>query len=180
MAIADLMKILSRPVKPVEAGSSSDWLEIEQDLGINLPQDYKDFINAYGSGQVAEFLWIYNPFSKEYQDSISTALDWVREEREDWDEEFQGPFPYSIYPDHGGLFPWGRIDNADCLYWQTKGEPDKWTVVVYEPRGIKFEHFEESMTSFLIKLLSERIRTRILPTDLGHNRVFRVYESDSS
>lgn len=37
---------------------------MEARLGMVLPDDYKDFLREYGSGRVGQFLWIFNPFSK--------------------------------------------------------------------------------------------------------------------
>ena len=63
MSIADLMKLVPPPAKPFEVGTLAEWAKVEAELGTQLPQDYRDFVFAYGSGLFAGLYRVYNPFS---------------------------------------------------------------------------------------------------------------------
>ena len=62
MPINNLISILTPPVSPSESGKVMKWPLIEDNL--SFPSDYVDFINTYGSGRIAEFIVIFNPFSQ--------------------------------------------------------------------------------------------------------------------
>jgi hypothetical protein len=42
MSLSQLMKILLPPSSPVGAGDPQSWKQIESELGLKLPLDYKD------------------------------------------------------------------------------------------------------------------------------------------
>jgi hypothetical protein len=51
-----LMELVPPPKEPMCAGSPEQWFSVEQKLGTTLPDDYKIFINKYGSGGFYGFL----------------------------------------------------------------------------------------------------------------------------
>ncbi len=165
MTLESLYKVIAPPTLPVEAGSVEAWPVIEKAIGVTLPNDYKQYINTFGTGCIGRFLWPFNPFSEDkflnlgYR--INERLDALRELREHWDEQC----PYPLYPDPGGLLPWGGTDNGDVLFWLTVGRPDDWPTVVNEARGPLYEEYQASMTDFLAKLISGEIISDIIPYD---------------
>jgi len=82
------------------------------------------------------------------------------------EKEFNESCPYPIYPELGGLLPWGITDNGDVMFWIANGEPDSWKIVVHESRGTMYEMFETTLTNFLIDLSLERIVSKIIPIEL--------------
>ncbi|EOC0042147.1 SMI1/KNR4 family protein, partial [Cronobacter turicensis] len=63
MMINKLTQLLPPPASPSDSGKGKTWPLIAG--SINFPSDYVDFINTYGSGRIAEFIVIFNPFSKD-------------------------------------------------------------------------------------------------------------------
>src|SRR4051794_2040355 len=59
----DLLELAPSPDQPVEPGSSEQWKEVERTLGTPLPGDYKQMINAYGTGEFCDLFYLFNPFS---------------------------------------------------------------------------------------------------------------------
>lgn len=166
MTLAHLLEVLPPPTTPIESGRNRDWTETEGRIGIALPDDYKQYINTYGSGQIGGFLLPFNPFSgNEYVnlvDQIRVRLDALRVIRDKY-----GPkeCPYPLFPEKGGLLPWGATDNGDVLFWLTKGEPRHWAVIINESRSPLFERHAESMTDLLAKLITGEVRSEIFPED---------------
>jgi hypothetical protein len=178
MTIESLYKVMTPPTLPVEAGSVEAWPAIEKIIGVTLPNDYKQYINAFGTGYIGRFLWPFTPFSEnEYlnlRDQINYSLDVLRELEENWGEEC----PYPLYPDPEGLLPWGRTDNGDVLFWLTVGHPDDWPTVINEARGPLYEEYQASMTDFLAKLISGEITSDIMPYDfLDRDALFVPYKA---
>lgn len=140
----------------------SDWLPVEAHLGLSLPDDYKTFIDHYGTGAIDSFLYILNPFSSNPRlnllDEGRIKLDAIRQLRHE-------VIPYLIHPDAGGLLPWGVTDNGDVLYWLCAGSPSHWSIVVNESRGPRWREYKLSTTGFLAGLVAREIIVDIFPDD---------------
>jgi hypothetical protein len=150
------------PAQPVETSGTVRWADVEQRIGTPLPDDYKQFVDEYGTGAVAGFLWIFNPFSSHRYvnllEQVPAELDSLRRlENEE--------LPFSLFPQIGGILPFGATDNGNILFWRTRGTPNNWSIVIFQARGPKFQEFRTSLTSLLAQLLMRRIRCEVLPAD---------------
>ncbi|MCP4247706.1 MAG: hypothetical protein GY778_11710 [bacterium] len=176
MPIDAIEKLLPAPCQPSAPGTPEKWAAAEEQLGTSLPDDYKSFIDKYGTGGVADFIWILNPFTNNEHLNMRTngedLLRALRTLKEKWGLE---EVPYPISPEPDGLFPWGITDNADVLYWLTRGAPSDWIVAVNEARGPLWETHDYPMVRFLVELLSGRVRSEILPVEeIAESPTFRV------
>lgn len=163
MTIDTLIKVLAPPPKPFEA-FNGPWEPIEVELGLALPQDYKDFIRHYGSGYFVEFLSIYVPRSRNPNLRLERIVREVCEGLASVIPLDEPPYPY--WPNPGGLLPFGGTDNGDELFWLTRGAPDDWKVVVQD-RGLgRFETFDCDLTEFLAGLITGGIQPEAFPDDL--------------
>jgi HEAT repeat protein len=128
-----LVRLMSPPTEPRDAGDPERWPQIELRLGRRLPSDYKAFVATYGSGRVGEFLNVANPFSDNphVRDLPGEMLQVYRDIR-----KFEH-IPFPIHPEPGGLIPWGDTDNGDVLFWvaDPPDDPDRWSIAVSEVRG---------------------------------------------
>ena len=169
MSVASLSQIMPPPPVPIDA--VGDWGDVERAIGTNLPNDFKNFIELYGSGTIGRFITVYNPFSFRTEinliDQSRRQLSALQELR----EEFTWDRVYSLYPNPGGLFPVAVTDNGDFIYWLTEGIPDEWTIVVNESRGPDYEVFGFSLTFFLKKVIDKSVRCRAFPENLFGNHV---------
>jgi hypothetical protein len=153
-SLRSLQQVAPPPSIPIETGRPSDWPLVEEELGLTLPPDYCELINAYGSGCFLRFLWPLNPFSEDENLNLTRQapmLLWAAQEQKRM-EPTVVPFP--VHPEPGGLFPWGRTDRGDALYWLTEGGPETWPVVVWDGKARAFARFDRSTTQFLFQWLS--------------------------
>jgi hypothetical protein len=157
MALHKLRSIVAPPLEPREVGDLDGWKEIEKQLGTALPDEYRDFIFTYGTGQFAHFYGIFNPFAaNEYAaflPSVKRICDAERETKRNWPEVV----PYPIYPEPGGLLPWGCDDNGNYYFWVTSADANTWQVVSDEVRGEGFREYGRNMTEFLTDVLLGKI-----------------------
>lgn len=163
MAIADLMSVLPPPTAPREA-APADWAAVEAALGTSLPADYRAYVEAYGSGKVGDFIWIFNPFS--VRDNITLQVQ-VERQLSVLKELAEGGevMPYPLFPAPGGLLPMGMTDNGDVLHWRTDGAPDEWTIVVNDARSPDCAAHAEDLTRFLARVLTRAETCSMFPED---------------
>ena len=162
MSIDNLIKAVPPPAAPFEA-FRGPWEVIEADLSTPLPQDYKDFARLYGYGRFMEFFGICIPNTV----NPNTRLEWqaqmVRDAFLTYEEEFR---PYPMWPDPGGLLPFGGTDEGDEFFWLMCGPPDDWRVVVWDRGMGKFEVLDCDLTDFLAGLATGEILPKEFPGDL--------------
>lgn len=159
--ISQLRRLLTPPKVPTAAGSPEGWNSIERRLGVAFPGDYRDFITVYGAGDIGGTIGVVSPFLE--AGNLEARLDRLRETREMMQEGLgYSPVPYPVFPANGGLIPWGHTAFGDVLSWVTsEGDPNRWNILV-EDSECEWEFFEESMTSFLVGILSGSIESSIV------------------
>lgn len=163
MSIEPLLSVLSPPSAALEVPSDEEWRETQGRL-TRLPSDYRDFLRIYGSGSVDNFIWIFNPSSGNENlnlcRQVADQLDVLHELKATGEL-----VPFPLFPDAGGLLPFGVSDNGDVLLWKTKGDPCDWTVVVSEARCPNYEEYSQSMSDFLASVLAGKTVSAIFPDD---------------
>ncbi|WP_374660408.1 SMI1/KNR4 family protein [Phenylobacterium sp.] len=160
MTIEALIEAVPPPVTP-QTTFDGPWEPIEAELGTPLPQDYKDFVRLYGYGNFLEIIGIHVPTSTSpYVRLVPQvpAICYALRGEEDR--------PYPLWPEPGGLIPFGKTDFGDFLCWLPHGEPKDWGVVVYDRGFGGFEAFDCSLTTFLAGLATGELLPKEFPTNL--------------
>jgi hypothetical protein len=179
-SISYLKQILTPPEVSSERPASSEWMLIEQKIGLALPQEYKTFIEQYGSGSIDNFLWILNPFSK------NLNLNMVHQAKNYYDvfnesTRIAGTVePYSYHPAKDGIFPWGITDNGDILHWLCKGKPESWKVVISENRCSGWHLLETGFLDTLIDIIELRFLIDCFPEDFPSRPSFFIPSTANS
>jgi hypothetical protein len=168
MSVKELCETLNFSNPPTDTGDFGRWQKIEDDLGISLPDDYKEFINVFGTVQIGDFIYVLSPFTENPHLNLKEQVFEILEGFRSLGSFFGGEkYTHPLYPDKGGLLPWGFSINGDHLFWLTQGEPRDWRIAVDESRGASFETYNQSMSGFLSKLLRKEIRSEILGDNLN-------------
>ncbi|WP_250655561.1 SMI1/KNR4 family protein [Alkalimarinus coralli] len=168
--ITKLKQLLTPPSCSLEVPSDPLWSEIEKKLGIQLPNDYKEFVSSYGSGSVDDFLWVFNPFSENPNINLFERLTTETETFEYLKKSGNETLLFSMYPEKRGLLPLGATDNGDVLFWQVGGNPSTWPIVINAARQAEYEKYEITLVDFLIKTLTGGIKSNIFPSDFPCDR----------
>lgn len=161
MSIGALLEAVPPP--PAGQGDvfSGQWGTVEAEVRAPLPQDYKDFVRLYGNGYFMEFLGIYMPKARNHHIRLERMVRVVSSGYADWDD-----LPYPMWPQEGGLIPFGGTDNGDQLFWLPQGTPDEWTVVIFDRGGLCFEAVDRDLTGFLAGLATGEVQPNAFPEDL--------------
>jgi hypothetical protein len=149
-----LMRIIPPPAIPVAA--KGNWQRIEQDLGLQLPEDYKAIVETYGSGEFFDFVWVASPFVSNTVWSLAYQARIQGDNFRNYaDEGFD--VPYSAYPDEGGLICFGSTTNCNCLSWLPVGPPEKWSLVLWDPDFLKMRQFPSLSLGGLLLQLANKV-----------------------
>ncbi len=170
MSISQLQQVVPPPQHPIETGSLKEWLQVQERLGTALPEDYKNFIDLYGTGAFHDFLLPYNPLSRQEDRNLFLALDTYHQANRQVQVKASRPWsvvkPYEFYPAEGGLLPWGTTtEMAQAFFWQVDGPPENWVTVLYHLQAGEYEVWKLSFSAFIGKLMARKIESLLLPAD---------------
>lgn len=163
MLFDDLLSTVSPPPEPVD--NRGDWGQVVAQLGLALPVDYMQFVDAFGSGSLNDFIHVLNPFSTNknlnLQYQLTHVLGALRELKTAHPERVRYPLLF----EPAGLLPWGLTDNGDIFGWITQGDPGRWPSVLLPRHAEKTADFDAPMTQLLAGLLSSKVVCDLLPRD---------------
>ena len=140
---------------PASPGIVYDWPVIEASIGLRLPEDYKLLAGSLPPGWFRRFarLLYPGPTGPFLPPDISGQLDVMRE----WRAEGDAEFPYPIFPEPGGLLPWGEAVEGALLFWLTgPGDPDTWPVIAATAQWDHWERFDGTVCEFLTEVAAGR------------------------
>jgi hypothetical protein len=160
MTIETLIKIIPPPAAPSEA-FSGPWEPMEAELGVVLPQDYKDFVRIYGLGEFMEFLGVHVPKCRSPYVRFESEIHAVRGALID-DEDLD----YPLWPSPGGLIVFGKTDFGDYLFWLPLGSPEDWSVVIWGRGMQEFEAFDCGLSDFLAGVAAGEIEPDNFPSEM--------------
>ncbi|MBA3947648.1 MAG: SMI1/KNR4 family protein [Herpetosiphonaceae bacterium] len=166
MSLDALKQRVAPPVAPLETGSPEQWAAAEAQLGVQFPDDYKALVDTYGTGGFNDFLYVFNPFARNQYRNLFKGKDVMLDAYNVSRSQFPEYSPYPAFPETGGLLPWGTTDNGDELYWQTEGQPNAWSLVLFDARHGRNERYQLGITDFLAQFFSGTLKSRVLPEDL--------------
>ncbi len=175
LLVSKLKNIFPVPDKPhCAVTDEAQWAAIEEKLGLQLPADYKTFIGIYGTGHIGDFIILYNPFSTYKPANLFHYIEYIL-----WAESQLKPFSpleLPLYPEPGGLLPFAKTYDGDCLFWQTQGEPDEWTLYLQEVRSSDYEQYAMTMSDFFIKLLRSHTKKIVVPRQdsIMRNHILKI------
>ncbi|MEU3561852.1 hypothetical protein [Kitasatospora sp. NPDC006786] len=150
---------------PAAAEPLLPW-DLAQDIaGIQLPADYRAFVDLFGPGELRGELGIVTPRPLPGEpisvDALSRKVNWLTSDTgaafKQMREDSFDLCPYPVYPEPGGLLYWASNYNGDYCFWLTEGDnPDRWPVMVWLrgefPDG--WHHYDMGMARFLLLALS--------------------------
>lgn len=174
MSLAQLLTLLPPPVRPRDTASSQQWAVVEAQLQSALPADYKAYIDTYGTGIIGYLVRPHNPFATAALFDLFAQIEAITHTRRSYAATFGADWcPYPLYPEPGGLLPWGNTLDGDTLFWHTRGPADSWPTIIAEVKSKAIEPFAGSMSEFLYAIIKGSFHSDILAS-IQHDRLFEV------
>ncbi|MFC8765992.1 hypothetical protein ACFUAG_35520 [Streptomyces sp. NPDC057193] len=149
-------------VAPGTSGPALPWGDTRAAYGLDLPADYRAFVDAYGPGTVGSRLTPLIPLPPyvagtgvaalapvlDVAAEISALLRGLREKHPE-------AFPYFYYPEAGGLLAWGGGVGGEQCFWLTEdADPDAWPVVVWDK--VSWHRYDMGMVAMLNRALGRQ------------------------
>lgn len=156
-----LKKVLLKDKIAYNCGNIDMWDVYEKQMDINFPDDYKNIINYYGTGGIANFLWFLNPFEQDFNVNFSHKMTEMLDAYNESKNKHPNEFPFLTYPNKNGLLPWAYTDNGDELYWKMEDKASDWKIIIYEARSTNYYVYEMSISEFLYKLIINEVQCNI-------------------
>lgn len=156
MTIDDLKQLMAPPEEVVYPGSKPDWDAFQNKVGMHFPAEYYALVHTYGSGRfLAGEFKIANPFDPDDQKFAEVELTRLKEARARDAKEV--PFP--LFPESGGLYPFGIDDNGNTFLWLTFGSTHEWPIVCFNSEDYS-EVVNHTLTEFMVLLATNRLKIK--------------------
>jgi len=168
-SLNELVAIAPPPQNPIDTGRGQDITVAENEIGIQLPSDYIEYIRIYGNCLWYQHLFLYSPFSSEKFLSLWERHKYNIEQMKIMCKYLPPPTPYAVFPEPRGIFLCGGDIYGEFLAWITEGSPQEWPIVYFNVDGGIFEKFNMNITTFLLKLVKGEIKPALFPDDIRHN-----------
>ena len=170
MSLSELKAVLAAPAIPLAVPTEEDWAKLAEELGVEIPTDYREFVSQYGAGYIDDFLWILLP--AEILRSLAETQDMEAAlARRNGPSLYPG---YSLHPHRPGLVPLGGTDNGNRIFWLTECPTPPWPIIVTAARDTRVDRFDVSFAQWLSALLRRELIVSVFPEDWpGEEPVFR-------
>lgn len=146
---------------PDFAPSPVSWSDVEAELGLALPHDYKEFCDYYPAMELDDFLYLTHPTAHDKNDNFLSNAVIQGAALSELVEEDPHQYAYGSYPALGGLLAWGVNAFGQNIYWATEGKPGDWKVVTGDLVDYHFV-YDGNFSSFLFGTLKGTIRNPVL------------------
>lgn len=155
-----------------------DWSAVEGELGTTLPSDYKALLSRFPSGTYRDTIWVANPIDARtdladfVRDEIRQTLDTIGHE----DMAYLDGTSYRLFPEEGGLLPWGADGQGGWFCWITSSaDPGQWRVTYYNDGMEEWREHDGPMTRIIWEVMTCEGDDNILRWDLAKEpTIFRV------
>ncbi|WNZ12105.1 SMI1/KNR4 family protein [Streptomyces sp. 11x1] len=169
MELSRFREFLGQP--QVNGDISRDWRALEAGLAEQLPQDYKEFVTAYGPGCINDQLYLFHPRAAGGEEGLRLESLWEQASQAfgDLSSSYPELYPFAIYPARGGCLPVCRSISGNHVFIQPPAKRgDGWSVVV--EMG-EWARLDMSFTDFLWSALSGELEIPIIEGDASFERV---------
>ncbi|MFB8776998.1 hypothetical protein [Streptomyces broussonetiae] len=145
-------------------GIEVDWAAVEDAWGVEFPSDYKKVIAYYGDVLLGGYLQVLVPttVTPETCDEPGAPRGGMGFITADARDTWKDTEPTGIDAEPGDLVTWGAASSADLYCWLTRGEPDKWPVVVFSHGEDVWTQHDFGMMEFMLRVMSAQSGVEVM------------------
>lgn len=153
-----------------------DWEQAEEHLGMRLPTDYRELVNAGGAGLWFNDLRLYSPGDSVKFRDLMESNGVFEDLLFFWEEDPE--FRPTDLPDDAQLIAWASTGHGERLFWRVDADSPSAAYPIYIENGdgTEWERFDMSTTDFLLGVLRGDVTSRFFSDIFMHtDQVFRPY-----
>ncbi|MFE3591514.1 SMI1/KNR4 family protein [Streptomyces niveus] len=150
--LSDIKALLGEP--RFNWSDPAPWIELEQELGIEFPADFREIVNAYGSIEINGQLYLNHSAGHLLHNLGRT----IKEDLALWREEGMAEFlPSPVGGDPGELMPVATAMTGETIFLRVPDCPSSpWRVVVQEFDSPAWTLYEMTFSQWLLAYLKGR------------------------
>ncbi|MEV8330817.1 SMI1/KNR4 family protein [Streptomyces niveus] len=130
------------------------WIELERELGIEFPADFREIVDVYGSIEINGQLYLSHP-AGHLLHSLGRS---IKEDLELWrDEDMVEFLPSPVGGNPGELMPVATAMTGEAVFLRVPDDPSSpWRVVVQEFDSPAWTLYEMTFSEWLLAYLKGR------------------------
>ncbi|WP_329128115.1 SMI1/KNR4 family protein [Streptomyces sp. NBC_01465] len=130
------------------------WIELEEELGITFPADFREIVDAYGSVEINGQLYLNHPAGH----LLHSLGESIRGDLELWrDEDMVEYLPSPAGAKPAELMPVASATTGEAVFLRVPDTPSSpWNVVVQEFDSPAWTHYEMTFSDWLLAYLKGR------------------------
>jgi hypothetical protein len=134
---------------------AKDWSEVERELGTPLPSDYKELLSRFPGGVFRRIVIRSPVVSEQAWTRYKYDLDELLQILGDEDLEYLDDVDYELFPEPGGLLPWGTDGQGGTFCWITDSpDPDTWKIAYHDQGADEWREHPGPATRLLYEVLA--------------------------
>ncbi|MGW5235163.1 SMI1/KNR4 family protein [Streptomyces nodosus] len=132
----------------------ASWTELEQELGIEFPADFREIVDTYGSIEINGQLYLKHPAGHLLHD----LGEMIRRDLELWRDEDMAEFlPDPVGANPGELMPVATATTGEAIFLRVPDGPSSsWRVAVQEFDSPAWTLYEMTFSEWLLAYLRGR------------------------
>ncbi|WP_409186006.1 SMI1/KNR4 family protein [Amycolatopsis sp. VS8301801F10] len=154
------------------------WQTVEDDIGTKLPDDYKELFSRFPSGSFRDVITVINPIDSRtnYDNFIEKETFEIIKMLDEYRNVYLSDVDYRLFPEKGGLLPWGGDGEGGMFFWLTDSEdPNQWRVARYGQSMDEWREHDGPMTQVIWEVLTSADDENIFGWSLEDlPKIFRV------
>ncbi|MGI5523989.1 hypothetical protein ACQEUX_24070 [Micromonospora sp. CA-259024] len=142
-----------------QGAEGPEWGQVEAELGVALPGDFKELSRRFVPGTFWGYLSLLRPTDEHFETPLLSM--WHGGRQVSAQSKFGAQIfePYGVYgPDTGpGLVQWGLDITEGDYYWlvDSSVEPDRWPVVSRRAEDEPWHQFDMSTAEFVYRVIAD-------------------------
>ncbi|MFF8596321.1 SMI1/KNR4 family protein [Streptomyces sp. NPDC015220] len=168
--LAEITALLGEP--RFNWSDPAPWIELEGELGIEFPADFREIVDAYGSIEVNGQLYLQHPAGH----LLHSLGEVIRGDLELWREEDMAEFlPSPVGANPGELMPVASATTGEAVFLRVPDGPSSpWRVVIQEFDSPAWTLYEMTFGDWFLAYLRGRDVT-VCSRDFAPDRPFYAF-----
>ena len=162
------LKLAQPPEKTLYSGDDLLWNSLAENNHMQFPDDYLELIRNYGLCDIADFLWMPNPFVGSLSSNIFAL-------QQTWKQLFLIDFretqiarKYADLYKNDLLLPCLSTANMDMFFWLcTENIPNEWKIIGISSDFEEYCEYPSTLLDMMIDLLENKHQVPFFPEDFN-------------